>query len=102
MRFLQEDILDNTILGATWFEIILATVGGLLIGFSTSFHLTLKGRITGMSGIYRPNIQKYIFKGMISGFNGLGPGGRWKYATLFGIVNYLFIKYSNFRCLLVV
>ena len=36
---------------ATSTDMIMATIGGLIIGLSTSIHLKLKGRITGMSGI---------------------------------------------------
>jgi len=34
------------------YDIILASIGGLLIGIATTANLYLKGRITGFSGIY--------------------------------------------------
>ncbi len=40
------------LLGATDFEIGMAVVGGLLISIATSFHLLVKGRVTGMSGTF--------------------------------------------------
>jgi hypothetical protein len=36
---------------ATGTDLIMSTLGGIIIGLSTSIHLKLKGRITGMSGI---------------------------------------------------
>jgi len=34
------------------YDIANALIGGLLIGVATTFHLLIKGRITGFSGIY--------------------------------------------------
>lgn len=33
-------------------DIILSSLGGILISISTSFHLYMKGRVTGFSGIF--------------------------------------------------
>ncbi len=36
----------------TYADAVFGLIGGFLISFSTSFHLLLKGRVTGMSGIF--------------------------------------------------
>lgn len=33
------------------FDVYLALIGGLLMGITTSFHLVVRGRVTGFSGI---------------------------------------------------
>lgn len=53
------------------FELYLALGGGLLISVATTFHLLMKGRITGMSG-------------MLSGVIG-NEGSRWKISLLCGM-----------------
>ena len=46
---------------ATSTDMLMATLGGIIIGLSTSIHLKFKGRITGMSGILF-GLSNIIFK----------------------------------------
>lgn len=54
------------------FELELALGGGLLIAFATSFHLLMKGRVTGMSGL-------------LGGVLG-SDGSKWKISMLCSMV----------------
>ncbi|KRX04581.1 hypothetical protein PPERSA_04396 [Pseudocohnilembus persalinus] len=50
-QFEQENFLQQTFMGATYEQLLLGAVGGLLISLSSSLHLYIKGRVTGMSSI---------------------------------------------------